>query len=444
MWKMLAGLPAGYPNQPRVGIQPEAAVDGAILDFLIVGIGPGGLQWATLLEKQPQITYVVLEKEARAASFYTIFPRARRMISHNKCRTGSIQVHPDFKMRHDWHSLLDAPAGFKMCNVSDEYYPHADDVVRYYEHIATGLGSVRYNTSVAKIDYSQAPDRTPHVVHTQGGRSWRARHVIIATGLEPSKVPKALLDQAKNTSLHPSGSKAGQSQVWYDYGSFPSILGQAAPWCEDKYITLIGAGNAAFEVADLLKSCAAKVGMIGRSPPKFAAETHYVGHVRLQKLGIMDRFLLKTLDTYSPVTTAGIREHAFAYRRLGAHGSAEMRIIDEMSTGFSARTQVGIFCGGFSGRRPGLVDDMDMNAKGKFPRTDSFYGVRGVPNAWYAGALMHGRDYQISAGGFIHGFRYLVRSQSRFILARDYGVRCVPPQCDRPMRPPHATNSMRL
>ena len=84
------------------------------------------------------------------------------------------------------------------------------------------------------------------------------------------------------------------------------------------------------------------------------------------------------------------------------------------------KTNVTIFCGGFSGKHGNLVNDMDPRTKYKFPRVEAFFGAVGLPNVWYAGALMHGTDFKRSSGGFVHGFRYLVRAQARYILARDY------------------------
>jgi hypothetical protein len=82
-----------------------------------------------------------------------------------------------------------------------------------------------------------------------------------------------------------------------------------------------------------------------------------------------------------------------------------------------------VFCGGFTGEQRGLVEDMDPAARSKFPRLAPFYGIRAAgARGWYAGALMHGRDFRRSAGGFVHGFRYLVRAQVRYVLARDFGV----------------------
>jgi hypothetical protein len=93
-------------------------------------------------------------------------------------------------------------------------------------------------------------------------------------------------------------------------------------------------------------------------------------------------------------------------------------LIDQVREEF--KTNVTIFCGGFTGQQGRLVDDMDPRTKHKFPRVSPFFGAVGVPNAWYAGALMHGTDFKRSSGGFIHGFRYLVRAQARYVLMRDY------------------------
>merc|ERR1711966_180874 len=45
-------------------------------------------------------------------------------------------------------------------------------------------------------------------------------------------------------------------------------------------------------------------------------------------------------------------------------------------------------------------------------------------NKWYAGNLMHGRDYRSGAGGFIHGFRYLINAQVNYVLTKHYGREC--------------------
>eukprot|EP01052_Picozoa_sp_SAG31_P048728 SAG31_NODE_10331_length_1153_cov_1.214421_1_plen_287_part_10 len=49
----------------------------------------------------------------------------------------------------------------------------------------------------------------------------------------------------------------------------------------------------------------------------------------------------------------------------------------------------------------------------KYPRMTSTFESENVPGLFFAGTLMHQRDYLHSSGGFIHGFRYLVRALHR-------------------------------
>ena len=51
-----------------------------------------------------------------------------------------------------------------------------------------------------------------------------------------------------------------------------------------------------------------------------------------------------------------------------------------------------------------------MQANGKYPVMTSEYESVNVPGMYFAGQLGHGKDYKRSAGGFIHGFRYVTNS----------------------------------
>ena len=120
--------------------------------------------------------------------------------------------------------------------------------------------------------------------------------------------------------------------------------------------------------------------------------------------------MLKSLDTFFPFLNAAqlmiddLRTDS-AKAKLSALVARQLR---------RHVANVTIFCGGWTGAREGLVVDMDEGTRGKYPRLGPFYSVRAAPhNAWYAGSLMHGADWKQSAGGFVHGFRYLIRAQAR-------------------------------
>ena len=227
-------------------------------DVVVVGAGPAGLQWAVLLQ-EANIHYTVLEQAAMAGSFFRIYPRGRRLISHNKCHVGAGHS-LDFALRHDWHSLL--RANLTMCERSAQYYPHADAYASYLSEVAQPLNVV-FGARVESVVHGDGGARRS-VVRTSDHGDWRCRHVVIATGLAPLPLPPEW-----------------QSPAGFTYDNYPELDSTGRhPFCQNRPVAVIGAGNSAFETADLLKACASAVHLFGRSPPRLAALSHYPGHVR--------------------------------------------------------------------------------------------------------------------------------------------------------------------
>ena len=56
--------------------------------------------------------------------------------------------------------------------------------------------------------------------------------------------------------------------------------------------------------------------------------------------------------------------------------------------------------------------------EGKYPKLNHRFESETVPGLYFVGTTMHSHDYKKAAGGFIHGFRYLVRALHR-ILEQD-------------------------
>ena len=177
-------------------------------------------------------------------------------------------------------------------------------------------------------------------------------------------------------------------------------------FCKGKHIAVLGSGNAAFESIDMLSGCAAAVHMIYKNKPKFSWQTHYVGDVRMHNGGLFDHYQLKSLDTVNTDNgawrkgdDAGCKDVMLAHRQFGVNAV--------------------VFAGGFTTQRDGLVNV----SHGKFPAIGDWWSDPAQPNRWYAGCLMHSADFRKSAGGFIHGFRYLVRAQFRHIQAAYFGAK---------------------
>lgn len=343
------------------------------VDVAVIGAGPAGLQWGLLLAKT-SLSFVILESETSAGAFFQRFPRNRKLISHNKCNIGGDISDDDFRMRHDWHTLLE---GTSFCDMDHTFYPHADTYVRYLQNVAHTL-NVIYKAPVDRVEYTRAKHA---VVHLADARRVVAHvAVIVATGLHP------------RTSMYP-----------LSYATFPNLDSRDEhSFCKNKRVGIIGGGNAAYETADLLKTCAESVHIFTRRPSKMAALTHYPGGVRMQYMGVMDRYMLKSLDTIEVTSDATLQESCLP------DGTCSNRHADVL-----------IYCGGFEGFRSNLVTGMNQSTGNRFPETIAFYGIpESHGMGWFAGALMHGRDYRRSAGGFVHGFRYLIRAQFRYFQAR--------------------------
>jgi len=103
----------------------------------------------------------------------------------------------------------------------------------------------------------------------------------------------------------PSSSRADQhstrATLLVDYEE----LAEGRTPFADQRVLVVGAGNSAFQVAQALRDHTAQVTILGRTPPRFACETHYVGDVRAVHAGFLDRYLLKSLDVLTEFPKVG-------------------------------------------------------------------------------------------------------------------------------------------
>lgn len=359
-------------------------------EYIIIGAGPAGVQLAYFLEQQRR-RYVVLEA-ARLGEFFRVYPRHRKLISTNKVHTGVRD--PDTNLRWDWNSLLDDGGVPRFTTYSAEYFPPADRLVDYLEDFAAHHRlNIRTGVRVTRI--ARAEDGG-FVLEDAASCRLRARRLIVATGRARLRMPTfpgvELAEPYTTMSIDPA-----------------DFL--------DQRVLIIGKGNSAFETADNLNATTATIHMLSPSAVRLAWQTHYVGDLRAVNNNLLDTYQLKSQNTIIDATVERIVR--LADRRLRVdfaytHAEGERR---------SVEVERVLLCTGFQ-----FDDEMfdascrvDKSPCGRFPRMTPTWESTSVSGLFFAGALMHGRDYRKSFSGFIHGFRYNIEFLARYLAWRDRG-----------------------
>jgi succinylglutamate desuccinylase len=73
--------------------------------------------------------YVIFERGARAGTFFNKYPVQRKLNSVN--RKNLRTTHPEFRLRYDWHTLLENDNVPRFPNWTNAFLPSADDYVDY-------------------------------------------------------------------------------------------------------------------------------------------------------------------------------------------------------------------------------------------------------------------------------------------------------------------------
>ncbi|MEU4682885.1 NAD(P)-binding domain-containing protein [Streptomyces xinghaiensis] len=362
-----------------------------VRDFLIIGAGPAGLQLAALMERDGR-DYVVLERGSGPGTFFTRYPRHRRLISVNKVHTGYSD--PELKLRMDWNSLLSDDPELLFTRYSERYFPHADDMVRYLADFAERTGvRVEYGTEVVRVSRSE----DGFTVLDGGGREWRARRLVVATGVSALNEPPI--------------PGIGLAERYDTFDPDPASF-------TGRRVLVIGKGNSGFETADALMEKAAVIHVAGPHSVRMAWQTHFVGHLRAVNNNFLDSYQLKSQNAVLDGSVESIERAGdgrfrvmFRYART-AERLRELhydRII--ACTGF--RFDASVFD---ADCRPALVID------DRFPEQTSAYESVNVPGLYFAGTLTQQRDFKRSTNGFVHGFRYGTRALHRILGARYHGA----------------------
>jgi thioredoxin reductase len=360
------------------------------VDYLVIGAGPAGLQLGYFLNRAGR-SYQILEAGPAPGQFFRTFPRHRTLISINKKHTGWDD--PELNLRMDWNSLLSDDPELLFTRYSDRYFPHADDMVRYLADFAKATElRIAYDARVVRVDRPG-----DFVVTDERGRRWRAKRVIVATGVTRPNVPP--IPGVETADLYGTASTDPADYV-------------------GRRVLIIGKGNSAFETADNLMETAAVIHVAGPRSVRMAWRTHYVGHLRAVNNGLLDTYQLKSQNALLDGDVRRIVRQpdgtylvtvAFVRVNEVTKDIPYDRVI--VCTGF--RFDASIFA---DDCRPDLVID------DRFPALTPAYESVNVPDLYFAGTITQSRDFKHGTSGFIHGFRYGVRALHRLLELRYHGV----------------------
>lgn len=357
--------------------------------YVVVGAGPAGLQLSYFLQRAGA-DYVTLEREEQPAHFFRQFPRHRRLISLNKVHTMSTD--PEIRLRWDWNSLLNDSPELHFPKYSSDYFPHADDLVRYLAEFQQLHGlAVRYKAGVERIERID----DGFLVHTADAVV-RCRCLIVAAGWGAPFVP----------AIPGIEHAIGYEEMSVDPADF---TGQR--------VLIIGKGNSAFETANGLLGHTAMLHLASRQPLRLAWNTKHPGDVRGQYGGLLDSYQFKTLHSVLDCTIEEIRRvgSRFEVEITYSHADGETAVLEYESvircTGFRMDTRV------FDAEcRPEMVRD------GRLPGLRADWQSANVDGLYFAGTIAQARDFKRASSAFIDGFRYNLRTLSALLRERYDGV----------------------
>ncbi len=361
----------------------------SVYDYLIIGAGPAGLQLGHHLAKAGR-SYLILESGEGAGTFYTIHPRHRQLISINKVFTGYDD--PEINLRWDWNSLLSDSEEMLFKNYTKDYFPDADLMVDYLRDYAKHYDlAIRYKTRVVNVERDDI-----FTVTDSDDNGYRGKRLIVATGVSlPYMPPIPGIELTEN-----------YCDVSVDADEFAN-----------QRVLVLGKGNSAFETADHLIPRAALIHVASPNPVKLAWKTHHVGHLRAVNNNFLDTYQLKSQNAVLDCDVQRIErrgdEYVVAVKYTHADEEAEALIYDRVicCTGF--RFDGSIFGGGCQ---------PELKINDRFPALTSAWESVNIPDLYFAGTVMQVRDFKKYTSGFIHGFRYNVRSLHRIMEERYHAV----------------------
>lgn len=373
--------------------------------------------------------YIILERNSGPGSFFDKYPRHRKLISINKIHTG--RQNREFNMRHDWNSLLSDRSDLLFKRVSEQFYPPADGLPRYLSMYVKELGlKVKYDVDIGRVRAADSAAGRTYILTDQHASDYTCSVLLVATGLWVPQIVdfsgSDLVEGYESISINPE-----------DY--------------KNQAVLILGKGNSAFETAQSLLGSASRVHMLSASPVRLAWQTHYVGDLRAVNNEVLDTYQLKSLDglVEAKLEKIGIAQRKVQSKRRSGEKKVEKGRLyltvnkyvraqaEKNSSDVSGEELPAYHIDNFPLRKPydrvirclgfrfnfSIFDSSTCpknseNAKGRLPALTELYEGKNTPGLFVLGNAAHSRDYRLSAGGFIHGFRYTARAVHRILEQR--------------------------
>jgi hypothetical protein len=367
-------------------------------ETIIIGAGPAGIQLGYFLQKD-NYDYIIFERNDKAGSFFKTFPHIGKLISINKKYTGYSD--PDFNLRHDWNSLL-SENGPLFTSYSDDYYPKRDDLYNYLNDFANEhLLSIQYKTNVVSIQqYTNIQNESRYKILINCNDipyEYICKNIVIATGLSP-RIPKNIKVISDIPILH-------YGQYEKDYFLKESTLLKFV----NKSLAIIGDGNSAMELANHFIPFSSTIIVFGKERDsnlfenhnnhKISLSTNYTGDVRALYLGFYDTFVLKSLNAI---------DHIPCHCSIIKNDNNTFSIINNENGKLITFDHI-IFATGWEFDSSIFSFESEFKKKGNLPDITPEYESTSHQGLYFIGSISHSLDLGKSSGGFIHGFRYMIR-----------------------------------
>lgn len=351
-------------------------------DYIILGAGPAGLQLGYYLQKNNS-DYLILEGGDAPGTAFKKFPRHGTLISINKVHTG-YDDH-EINLRWDWNSLLSENEDLTFKNYSSAYFPKATALLQYLADYAKDAElNIMFKQKVDNIARAEDAEKGNFQLTTSSGEAFYCNKLIVATGFSKPYLPNIpgieLTDNYVDMTL--------------DKKEF-----------ENKKVLVLGKGNSGFETADYLTDTAALIHVSSPNSVKLAWQTHYVGHLRAVNNNFLDTYQLKSQNALldADITNISMKDGKYHVHVVYAHANGEEEILEYDKI---------LVCTGFKLDRS-IFDENCMPEvviNDRLPALNTDWESKNIPHMYFAGTLMQSNSYKKTTSGFIHGFRYNVKT----------------------------------